>query len=292
MKHYMTFYFLFAAMVGLAASQPKPDTLRLWSGAAPGALGSKPQDIPTLAICLPDPANATGAAIVVCPGGGYGHLALDHEGRQIAEWLNANGIAAFILSYRIAPAYHHPAPLLDAQRALRTVRYRAHEWGVDPQRIGLLGFSAGGHLTSSVGTHFSQGVADAADPIDQLSSRPDFLVLLYPVISMKIPVTHRGSRRNLLGEQPDTAMVQYMSSEEQVNSHTPPTFLFHTTDDQAVPVENSILFYQALRKAGVPAELHIYRQGPHGVGLGYNHPLLQSWPKLCLDWLKGIGMVK
>ncbi len=281
-------FMLFAA----AFCQIKPDTLQLWPGAAPGALGSKPQDIPTLAVCLPEPAKASGTAIVVCPGGGYGHLAMDHEGKQIAEWLNQNGVAAFILKYRIAPNYHHPSPLMDAQRALRTVRYHALEWGIDPQRIGILGFSAGGHLTSSAGTHFSQGTADAPDAIDQLSSRPDFMVLVYPVISMKIPTAHRGSRKNLLGEQPDTALVQFMSSEEQVTGHTPPTFLFHTSNDPVVPVENSILFYQALRRAGVAAEMHIYRDGRHGVGLAQQNPLLQSWPKLCLDWLKGIGMLK
>ena len=283
---------LFMMLCVQSFAQVTCDTLQLWSAAAPGALGSSPQDIPQLIVCLPMADKATGTAVVVCPGGGYGHLAMDHEGRQVAEWLNANGIAAFILKYRIAPDYHHPAPLMDAQRAIRTVRYRADEWNVNPDKIGILGFSAGGHLAASAGTHFTPGVADAQDPIDRIYSRPDFMILAYPVITMKMPVTHQGSRRRLLGDRPDTSLVTRMSNEEQVTNQTPPTFLFHTTNDHAVLVENSLLFYRSLHNAGVEVEMHLFRDGPHGVGLGYGHPFLQSWPKLCLDWLRGIRLLR
>jgi acetyl esterase/lipase len=276
----------------LAFSQARCDTVRLWSGPAPGAKADTPEDIPTLAVCLAPAEKATGCAIVVCPGGGYGHLAMDHEGKQVAAWLNANGIAAFILKYRIAPLYHHPVPLLDASRALRVVASRAAEWNVDPDRIGIMGFSAGGHLASSAGVHFANGIVDAADPIDRESCRPAFMVLAYPVITMKIPTTHLGSRRNLLGDQPDSSLVTLMSSEEQVSSQTPPAFLFHTTNDPVVAVENSLLFYRAMVQAGVGVEMHIFKQGPHGVGLAYQHPLLQDWPRLCLAWLRGLGMLK
>ncbi len=275
----------------LAFGQIKPDTLSLWSMAAPGALGSSPQDIPTLTVYLPVAETSKGTAVLVCPGGGYGHLAMDHEGKQVAEWLNANGMAAFILKYRIAPHYHHPAPLLDVQRALRIIRFRAGEWGIHANRIGIIGFSAGGHLASSAGTHFTPGIADAPDPIDRISCRPDFMILGYPVISMKMTVTHHGTRRNLLGSRPDTALVALMSNEEQITERTPPAFLFHTTNDQAVSVENSLLFFRNLVRAGVSAEMHIFRDGPHGVGLAYQHAHLQSWPKLCLEWLRGLGML-
>lgn len=275
----------------LAFGQIRPDTLSLWPMAAPGALGSSPQDIPTLTVYLPVAETSSGTAVLVCPGGGYGHLAMDHEGKQVAEWLNANGMAAFVLKYRIAPRYHHPAPLLDVQRALRIIRFRAEEWGIDANRIGIIGFSAGGHLASSAGTHFTPGIADAPDPIDQISCRPDFMILCYPVISMKMTVTHQGTRRNLIGSRPDTALVTLMSNEEQITDRTPPTFLFHTTNDQAVAVENSLLFYRNLVRAGVGAEMHIFRDGPHGVGLAHQYAHLQSWPKLCLQWLRGLGML-
>jgi len=222
----------------------------------------------------------------VCPGGGYAHLAVDHEGRQIADWLNAHGVAAFVLKYRLGPRYHHPAQLQDAQRALRTVRSGAKDWGIAPGRIGIWGFSAGGHLASSAGTHFDNGDANAADPIDRVSSRPDFMILAYPVISFTTPYTHRGSLKNLLGESPDPKLAEYLSSETQVTSQTPPTFLFHTNADAGVPAENSVFVYLALRKAGVPAEMHIYEQGPHGAGLAQSDAVLRSWPDRLADWLK------
>jgi acetyl esterase/lipase len=197
-----------------------------------------------------------------------------------------------MLKYRIAPRYRHPAPLQDAQRAIRTVRARAKEWGVDPERIGIWGFSAGGHLASTAGTHFDAGKPDAEDPIERMSCRPDFLILAYPVITMETPVTHAGSRNNLLGKEPDSKLVEYYSNEKQVTAKTPPTFLFHTSADTAVLPENSVRFYLALVKAGVPAELHIYEKGPHGVGLAPKDPVLGTWKDRLEAWLRGRGLLE
>ena len=257
---------------------------QLWAEAAPGAIGQEPADVPTITPYLPPRERATGAAIIVCPGGGYQQLS-DHEGRPVAEWLNTLGIAAFVLKSRIAPRYHHPAPMLDAQRALRLVRGRAAEWSLDPRRIGILGFSAGGHLASTAATHFDSGKADAADPIERVSSRPDLVILIYPVITMR-EQTHAGSKRNLLGAQPDPQLVALMSNDEQVTKETPPAFLIHTVNDAAVPVENSLLFAAALRRAGVPYEMHLYERGPHGFGLAPNDAVLSGWPARCADWLR------
>jgi acetyl esterase/lipase len=259
-------------------------TIVLWSAGAPGAVGNEPSDIPTLTPYWPAKEKATGAAIIVCPGGGYQHLA-DHEGRPVAEWLNSIGITAFVLKYRLGPRYHHPAPLQDAARAIRTVRVRAAEWHVDPERIGILGFSAGGHLAATAGTHFDSGKSDAPDPIERVSSRPDLMILIYPVITMK-EQTHAGSKKNLLGPDPSPDLVALLSNEEQVTKETPPAFLIHTTTDTAVPVENSLMFVMALRKAGVPFEFHVYERGPHGFGLGTKDPILATWPGRCADWLR------
>ena len=264
----------------------------LWPSGAPGAVGAEPVDKPKITVYRADPAHATGAAVVVCPGGGYGVVAADHEGKQVAEWLNSLGVSAFVLQYRLGPRYHHPAPLQDAQRAIRIVRTRAADWGVDPARIGILGFSAGGHLASTAATHFDAGQADAADPVERASSRPDFAVLAYPVISLVDPVAHAGSRRNLLGETPDPKLVELLSNEKQVTAQTPPTFLFHTADDSGVPVENSLQFFAALKKAGVPAELHVFAHGRHGVGLAPDDPALSQWPKLCAIWMRGRGLLE
>jgi acetyl esterase/lipase len=219
-------------------------------------------------------------------------LADDHEGRQVARWLNSIGVTAFVLKYRIAPRYHHPAPLQDAQHALRTVRANAKEWHVDLKRIGIWGFSAGGHLAATAGTHFDDGKVDAEDPIERVSCRPDFMILAYPVITFTEAGMHRGSRSNLLGPDPDPKLVESLSNEKQVTARTPPTFLFHTDADRGVVPENSVLFYLALRKAGVPAELHIYEKGAHGVGLAPKDAILSSWPERLAAWMRGRDLLK
>jgi acetyl esterase/lipase len=270
----------------------KPEVRLLWPGGAPGATGNKDVDQPSLTIYLPPATKATGTGVIVCPGGGYQMLAMDHEGRQIARWLNSIGMAAFVLKYRHAPHYHHPAPLTDAKRAMRMVRFEAAGFRVAPDAIGIWGFSAGGHLASTLGTHFDAGDANASDPIERVSCRPDFLVLAYPVISLTTEFTHQGSLRNLLGENPDPKLVEQFSNEKQVTKDTPPTFLFHTDEDDGVPAENSVLFYLALRKAGVPAELHIYQHGQHGVGLAPTDQVLSSWSDRLADWLKARSWVR
>jgi acetyl esterase/lipase len=264
----------------------------LWPDGAPRALGSAPEDRPKITVYRPPAERANGAAVVVCPGGGYGRLAADHEGKQVAEWLNSLGVSAFVLQYRLGPRYRHPAPLADAQRAVRTVRARASEWAVDPGRVGILGFSAGGHLASTAATHFDDGEPDSSDPVERVSCRPDFAVLAYPVVSLMDPVAHTGSRRNLLGETPEPALVEDLSNDRRVSTRTPPTFLFHTADDPGVPVENSILFFEALRRAGVPAEMHVFAHGRHGVGLAPDDPALSQWPRLCALWMEGLGLLK
>jgi acetyl esterase/lipase len=270
-------------------AQTTPETILLWPNGAPGALGNADEDKPTLTIY---PVSGTGkvpTGVVVCPGGGYAHLASIKEGSEIALWLNRLGISAFVLKYRLGMKYHHPVELSDAQRAIRYVRSRAADLGIEPNRIGVFGFSAGGHLASTTGTHFDSGNRQAADPIERQSSRPDFMILAYPVITLQDPYAHVGSRTNLLGEKPNPVLINELSNETQVTTQTPPTFLFHTTEDKVVPVENSVQFYLALRKAGVPAEMHIYLQGPHGVGLAASDPVLRSWPDRLADWLKAQG---
>lgn len=268
-----------------APAQPNPSTpILLWPEGAPGALGTTDLDKPTLTAYLPAQ-NPTRTGIVICPGGGYQMLATDLEGTQVAHWLNARGVAAFVLKYRLGPRYHYPAPLLDAQRAIRYVRAHAADDGLDPDHIGIWGFSAGGHLASTAGTHFDGGNPNAQDAIERVGSRPDFMVLAYPVISMQPGITHNGSLRMLLGEQPNPMLENELSNETQVTSQTPPTFLFSTTNDSAVPVMNSVLFYEALLRAGVPAEIHIFEQGHHGSGLGVGNPQLSMWPVLLQNWL-------
>jgi len=265
--------------------------LPLWPEGAPGAKGSGEVDVPTLRVVLPPTGSETGVGVVVAPGGGYAGLAMDHEGDQIAAWLNGHGIAAFILRYRHAPHYQHPVPLQDAQRAIRTVRANAAQWGVDPGRIGMIGFSAGGHLTATAGTQYAPGDAKADDVVERRPSRPDFLILLYPVITMTDPYTHAGSRKNLLGENPAPELIEKMSAEKNVTAETPPTFLMITQDDQAVPVQNALLFYTALCAQKVPAELHVYEHGRHGVGLAPGDPILSTWPGHCIAWLQHRGIL-
>jgi acetyl esterase/lipase len=269
----------------LGSAQTPKETILLWPDGAPGAQGTADEDKPSLALYPAAGPNRTSTAVIVCPGGGYAHLAMDHEGTQIAAWLNNLGISAYVLKYRLGPKYHHPIELWDAQRAIRYVRSRAADFGLRPDRIGIWGFSAGGHLASTAATHFS-AADNQADPIDRQSDRPDFAILSYPVISMLDPYAHLGSRRNLLGDKPAPALAQLLSNELQVTNKTPPTFLFHTTEDQVVPVENSILYYLALRKAGVSVEMHIYQKGQHGVGLAASDPILRTWPDHLAAWLQ------
>jgi acetyl esterase/lipase len=288
----MNLLLLSLTMTLCGADAPAPKVELLWPKGAPGALGTADDDKPSLTIYAPAADQANGTAVVVCPGGGYGGLAFDHEGKQIAEWLRKRGITAFILKYRLGKKYPHPTPLTDAQRAIRTVRAQAKEWSVDSQRIGIWGFSAGGHLASTAGTHFDNGKSDSDDPIDKVSCRPDFMILCYPVITMDKSFTHMGSRNNLLGPNPDEKLVELLSNEKQVTDKTPPTFLFHTNQDGPVPAENSVQFYLALRRAKVPAELHIYEKGGHGVGLGKGDPVLSSWPDRLNAWLETHGLLK
>jgi acetyl esterase/lipase len=265
----------------------------LWPRGAPLAQGEDEKDKPNISVYLAPEDKTNGAAVVVCPGGGYGALAKGHEGHDVGVFFNHLGVSAFILTYRIAPKYHHPCPMLDVQRAIRTVRARAAEWKVDPARIGVLGFSAGGHLASTAVTHFDDGKADAEDPIDKVSCRPDFGILVYPVIVLDKPYTHQGSKKNLLGDRSNDAdLVEDLSTEKRVTAKTPPCFLMHTSGDTGVPPENSIDFYLALRKAKVPAELHIYEKGQHGFGLAPKDPVLSSWPERLAAWLGVRGFLK
>lgn len=287
----------FLTLVSIAASAVVDpavltgDRQLLWPDGAPGATAAGLVHEPTLTVYLPEKARATGAAIVVCPGGGYGTLALDHEGEQIAQWLNDEGIAAFVLQYRHAPDYGHPIPITDSQRAVRTVRAGAANWGLSPDKIGILGFSAGGHLAASTGVLADGPQPDAADPIDRVSARPDFMILMYPVITMQDDFTHKGSRKNLLGENPDPDLVERYSLERQVSAETPPAFLVHTTEDTVVPVENNIQLYLALKNHGVPVELHVYEKGRHGLGLGGGDVAFANWPSQCMNWLRVRGFL-
>lgn len=275
--------------VSVAAGEPLP----LWADGAPGALGAGENDKPTLTPYLAAPERASGAAMVICPGGGYGGLAA-HEGQDYALWLNGRGVSAFVLKYRLGShGYRHPAMLQDAARAVRTVRAKAADWGIDPQRIGIMGSSAGGHLASTLLTHFDAGKADATDPIDRVSSRPDLGILCYAVITMG-PFTHQGSKNNLLGTNPPPELVESLSNERQVTAKTPPCFIWHTWEDKGVPIENSLNFAMALQQAGVPFDLHIYQRGRHGIGLNDKPPFAHAhpWAADCAFWLQEQGFVK
>ncbi len=270
----------------------EPQTLPLWQGRAPGAVGDAAEDVPTLTIYMPPNTAGPLTAVIVAPGGGYRTLSMNKEGRIPATYLNSLGIAAFVLKYRLGPKYHHPIELGDMQRAIRTVRSRAGEWHIAPDRIGVMGFSAGGHLASTASTQFDRGNPAAADAIDRVSSRPDFAILGYPVITLSEAWTHQGSRTNLLGESADAGLVRRLSTDTQVTSETPPTFLFHTNADTAVPVENSVYYFLALRKAGVPAEMHIFKDGPHGVGMPMNDTALSEWPTVLANWMRASGFLR
>jgi acetyl esterase/lipase len=274
-----------ALTVNSRADVPKP--FSLWPEAAPGALGTNDWDVPTLTGYFADAKIASGAAMVICPGGSYGHLA-DHEGKDYGLWLSEHGVHGFVLKYRLGThGYRHPRMLQDAARAVRLVRSRSAEWGIDPHRVGIMGSSAGGHLAATLLTHFDGGEPGAADPVERESCRPDLGVLCYPVISME-GKTHADSRKNLLGDNPSPELVNSLSNERHVTPQTPPCFIWHTYEDAGVPVENSLLFAEALRAAGVPFDLHIYQHGKHGMGLAGGHP----WTQDCLYWLKSQGFVR
>lgn len=286
-------FFMLLTATSLPAQLPR-EAFPLWPQAAPGAKGNSPADIPTLTPFFANPDKATGAAMVICPGGGYGGLA-PHEGRDYALWLNELGVSAFVLQYRLGSAgYRHPIMLQDVSRAVRLVRARAADWKLDPQRVGVMGSSAGGHLASTLLTHFDAGNSQADDPIEHQSSRPTLGILCYPVITLG-EKTHGGSRKNLLGENPDPALIQLLSNELQVTKDTPPTFLFHTAEDTAVTVDNSLMFAAALQAHGVPFALHVYPKGAHGIGLGskqWDPQERHPWTSQCAYWLKEQGFAR
>ena len=265
----------------------------LWPEGAPGALGTNAADIPTLTPYLPDPTNATGTAMVICPGGGYSHLA-PHEGNDYALWLNQHGVTCFVLKYRLGSrGYHYPAEFQDVTRALRMVRANAADWKIDPHRIGIIGSSAGGHLAATLMTHFDSGNAKSDDPIERQSSRPDIGILCYAVITMG-EYAHQGSKDNLLGKHPSRKLVKLLSNELQVKTNTPPCFIWCTYEDKTVPMENSLMFAEALRKNHVPFDLHIYQKGAHGMGLKDKPPFAHPhpWAGDCLFWLKAQGWMR
>tara|TARA_Y100000588_G_scaffold140853_1_gene154804 strand:+ start:5261 stop:6124 length:864 start_codon:yes stop_codon:yes gene_type:complete len=280
--------FVFVAVIAIAA--PPKKEFRLWEGPAPGAKGEASRDIPTLTPFWPG--TPSGAAMVILPGGGYGGLA-SHEGPAYAQWLKSHGVACFVLKYRLGSAgYRHPVMLHDVARAIRTVRANAKAWEIDPERIGVMGSSAGGHLASTIVAHFDGGNSKAKDPIDRVSSRPDIGVLCYPVISMG-KHTHGGSRANLLGREPTADLIKLLSNELQVKSNSPPCFIFHTWEDRVVKVENALMFAAALRAQGVIVDLHIYEKGRHGIGLGAREPArMHPWTSNLVFWLKERKFVK
>ncbi len=284
------------APVAIWAQQPLPiqdgQVIPLWPGPAPGALGADTTDIPAITVFLPRNVAPNTPAVIICPGGSYQRLASNHEGRQVASYMNSMGIAAFVLRYRLGPKYHHPIELGDVQRAIRLVRSHAADWRLDPARVVIMGFSAGGHLAMTASTKFDAGNPGATDPVDRVGSRPDLAILGYPVISMTEPWTHAGSRTALLGEHPDAELAASLSGEKAVTKETPPTFIFQTNEDTTVPAENAIYYFLALRRAGVPAEMHVFERGVHGLGLANADPALSEWSKLLANWLRVHGVLK
>lgn len=283
----------------LSIAQTDPSTISLWNGKAPGAIGQEPKDNPDgLLYLLPNPTGDPPSAerhpcLVILPGGGYGNLAIDHEGYQIARWANSMGMVAFVCKYRNRKdGYGHPVPMQDAQRAIRLVRTNADEWHVDPKKVGIIGFSAGGHLASTVLTHFDGGSSIEGDPVAAKSSRPDLGILCYPVIGMGQTYTHAGSQKNLLGPDPSLELLTSLNNDEQVTPQTPPTFLFHTQEDTVVHPQNSLAFYTAMVRHQVPGELHFFQKGKHGVGLAKGIAGTDAWPELCKKWLATQGFVK
>ncbi|MCO8120746.1 alpha/beta hydrolase [Stieleria sp. TO1_6] len=278
------------------AEQPEAQVQPLWPGLPPGSTHRDEGDVPELVITTIESEQPT-AAVVILPGGGYGGHAMDHEGHQFAAWFKSHGIASAICNYRLrgkgndGKGYGHPAPMQDAQRAIQTLRAQAEPLNIDPNRVGVIGFSAGGHLCSTVSTHFAEGDSESEDPIGRVSSRPDFSILCYGVLVFGKPYTHQGSQRNLIGTDPTKELLESLSNERQVSADTPPTFLFHTGADTAVPPQNSVDYYLACHAKGVPAELHIFPEGRHGLGLASQQPGASQWPSLCEDWLRRLGMI-
>lgn len=273
----------------VAAASAEPQQLALWDTAAPKAAEAPAEPQPFVEVFLPTTDTANGSAMVICPGGGYGGLAVGHEGADVAAWCTANGTTAFVLHYRLGKQGHrYPTQLIDVQRAIRLVRSKAEQFAIDPHRIGVMGFSAGGHLASMAATLFAEqptlpGIQ--ADAVDAVSARPDLAVLCYPVIALNAPHAHRGSRKNLLGPHDSDALADQLSTDQRVTKETPPTFLFQTDEDSGVPAENAVGFYLACRRAGVPAELHVYQPGRHGIGLATKYPGVATWPDRLRDWL-------
>ena len=292
----LAFVSLFPVLAG-AAHAPVID---IWPEGVPGFKPDAPKehddgqghiysvDHPTLTVFPADPAKSVGTAMIVCPGGGYVRLAVETEGSSMTRWLNSLGVTVFILKYRLLE-YGHPAPLQDVLRAVRLVRSRAAEYHVNPDRIGVFGGSAGGHLAACAGTLYDDPAGKTGAALDSVSGRPTFLVLLYPVITMRKPYVHSGSLRSLLGKTPDPALVDLLSVEDHVTKDTPPTFIAHSQEDKSVSVENSIKFYEALTKAGVPSELHLYSKGPHGFGMRKDLGPTSDWPARVEDWMRFKG---
>ena len=298
---------LLSLVLSTSGISAQEETLPLWPNGIPNSRESTEKVIsekgeihwiknvqnPDIAVFLPTRQHATGQAVVICPGGGYSGLAYDWEGTDIAKWLNSKGIAAMVLKYRLPNSasveVSYKAPLQDVQRAMKLVRANAEKWNIDKNKVGVMGFSAGGHLAATLGTQFDHEDAFQKDAIDSLSARPDFMVLVYPVITMKSEYTHQGSRNSLLGENPSGEFVKKFSNELQVKTNTPPTFIIHATDDDAVPVENALLFYKALKEKNIYSEMHIYPEGGHGFSLGLGKGYLQTWPDRLYDWLKHLN---
>jgi len=295
---YLILFFMLSAQ--LLKSQ---SIVKLWPKGTPGEVVSpKPEETfdgkrvryvsePTLTVYLPSKEQNTGVAVIICPGGGYGIEAMDHEGYDVADFLQSHGIAGIVLKYRL-PYGHSELPLQDAQQAMRLVRFHAEEWQIDPTKVGIAGFSAGGHLASTLSTHFDSGKKDAVDPIDRLSSRPDFSILLYPVVTFKEEWGHMGSRENLIGKTNDWKIIERFCNELQVTNQTPPAFIALADDDTAVKPRNSIEYYLALKREGIPAELHIFKEGGHGFGMHKTGKAHDQWPLMVVEWMKAMKYIK
>jgi acetyl esterase/lipase len=282
---FFAFLFLLASVPGLLCAQASTSkTLNVYPGAVPGALGHTDADRPTIDVYLPA-ANPTHTAVLVIPGGGYSNVVADREGAAPAEWLAQRGVAAFVLHYRVAP-YRYPAPIADAERAMRLLRSQADNFGFSPDHLGAWGFSAGGHIASILATLFDNGISASTDPVEHASDRPDFVILAYPVISMKTDFGHADSRHHLLGPMPEPALVALLSAEDHVTPTSPPAFVFTTNDDDVVPSQNSMLYVAACQRSGVPVEFHIFEHGHHGVDLAEHLPPLHLWTLLLESWMR------